>query len=94
MVAISLWKVRQSSMFYTHIILIVPNIADLHQIIRSGQGLSSEHVQYFLYQILRGTTALLHMSKDFLAHCCHEGMKYVHSAGVVHRSAFPQIQLE
>jgi hypothetical protein len=29
-------------------------IADLHQIIKSGQTLTNEHVQYFLYQILRG----------------------------------------
>ena len=28
--------------------------ADLHQIIRSGQTLTNEHVQYFSYQILRG----------------------------------------
>ncbi|KAG9009022.1 hypothetical protein FRB94_012659 [Tulasnella sp. JGI-2019a] len=28
--------------------------ADLHQIIRSGQALTNAHVQYFLYQILRG----------------------------------------
>lgn len=28
--------------------------ADLHQIIKSGQHLTAEHVQYFLYQILRG----------------------------------------
>ena len=27
---------------------------DLHQILRSSQGLSDEHSQYFLYQILRG----------------------------------------
>ncbi|CAI0545354.1 unnamed protein product [Linum tenue] len=27
---------------------------DLHQIIRSNQGLSEEHCQYFLYQLLRG----------------------------------------
>ncbi|RZC76537.1 hypothetical protein C5167_000674 [Papaver somniferum] len=27
---------------------------DLHQIIRSNQDLSEEHIQYFLYQILRG----------------------------------------
>eukprot|EP00249_Psilotum_nudum_P021782 c28244_g2_i1 orf=498-1646(-) len=27
---------------------------DLHQIIRSGQSLTEEHCQYFLYQILRG----------------------------------------
>lgn len=39
---------------------------DLHQIITSKQPLSDEHVQYFLYQLLRG-------------------LKYVHSAGVIHR---------
>ncbi|KAK9813241.1 hypothetical protein WJX72_011309 [[Myrmecia] bisecta] len=27
---------------------------DLHQIIRSSQGLSDEHCQYFIYQVLRG----------------------------------------
>jgi len=27
---------------------------DLHQIVRSSQGLSDEHTQYFVYQILRG----------------------------------------
>jgi len=30
------------------------SVADLHQIIKSGQTLTNEHVQYFLYQILRG----------------------------------------
>ncbi|KAG1746648.1 Pkinase-domain-containing protein [Suillus paluster] len=45
-------------------------ITDLHQIIKSGQHLTNEHVQYFLYQILRG-------------------MKYVHSAAVIHRDLKP-----
>ncbi|KAI5124288.1 hypothetical protein M0805_005135 [Coniferiporia weirii] len=47
-----------------------PMEADLHQIIKSGQTLTNEHVQYFVYQILRG-------------------MKYVHSASVVHRDLKP-----
>ncbi|KAH9160769.1 kinase-like protein [Lactarius sanguifluus] len=47
-----------------------PMEADLHQIIKSGQMLSNEHVQYFTYQILRG-------------------MKYIHSASVVHRDLKP-----
>ncbi|KAF8141631.1 Pkinase-domain-containing protein [Boletus edulis] len=51
-------------------IFMEPMEADLHQIIKSGQTLSNEHVQYFLYQILRG-------------------MKYIHSASVIHRDLKP-----
>ncbi|TFK51747.1 Pkinase-domain-containing protein [Heliocybe sulcata] len=51
-------------------IFMEPMEADLHQIIKSGQQLTNEHVQYFLYQILRG-------------------MKYIHSASVVHRDLKP-----
>ncbi|KZV71521.1 Pkinase-domain-containing protein [Peniophora sp. CONT] len=47
-----------------------PMEADLHQIIKSGQALTNEHTQYFVYQILRG-------------------MKYIHSASVVHRDLKP-----
>ena len=39
---------------------------DLKTIIRSPQILTEEHVQFFLYQILRG-------------------LKYIHSAGILHR---------
>jgi len=51
-------------------IFMEPMEADLHQIIKSGQTLTSEHVQYFVYQILRG-------------------MKFVHSADVIHRDLKP-----
>lgn len=39
---------------------------DLHRIIYSKQPLTIDHIQYFLYQILRG-------------------LKYIHSANVLHR---------
>ncbi|KAF8552400.1 Pkinase-domain-containing protein [Imleria badia] len=51
-------------------VTFVPMEADLHQIIKSGQALTNEHVQYFLYQILRG-------------------MKYIHTASVIHRDLKP-----
>ncbi|EMD39054.1 hypothetical protein CERSUDRAFT_63965 [Gelatoporia subvermispora B] len=52
--------------------------SDLHQIIKSGQALTNEHVQYFVYQILRaGTSTIV------------PGMKYIHSASVVHRDLKP-----
>ncbi|KAF8587834.1 kinase-like protein, partial [Ramaria rubella] len=51
-------------------IFMEPMEADLHQILRSEQCLTNEHIQYFLYQILRG-------------------MKYIHTASVIHRDLKP-----
>ena len=39
---------------------------DLHAIIKSGQQLSDQHIQYFIYQTVRG-------------------LKYIHTAGIIHR---------
>jgi hypothetical protein len=48
----SLWKVTTPFAYLE--ICLTRHEADLHQIIRSGQTLTNEHVQYFTYQILRG----------------------------------------
>lgn len=45
--------------------------ADLNQIIKT-QKLSDDHVQFLVYQILRG-------------------LKYIHSAGIIHRVCFTTV---
>jgi serine/threonine protein kinase len=67
-----------------------PMEADLHQIIRSGQQLTNSHIQYFLYQLLRGMKvssmctfrASKRVGEPLL-------LQYIHSANVIHRDLKP-----
>ncbi|KAL0953605.1 hypothetical protein HGRIS_004813 [Hohenbuehelia grisea] len=70
-------------------LFMTPMEADLHQIIRSGQTLTSEHVQYFIYQVLRGSTLFRACIWSFSSLNFATAMKYVHSASVVHRDLKP-----
>lgn len=55
-----------------HTLYIVTKLyeCDLERIVSSGQTLTDQHYQYFVYQILRG-------------------LKYIHSANVLHRDLKP-----
>lgn len=46
--------------------LLIYALADLHQIIRSGQELSSDHIAYFIYQILSGKSNTIPFDSVFL----------------------------
>ena len=71
------------------LIMLACTTADLSQILKSGQPLTNEHVQYFVYQILRGNghNLRIHVNPPKSFHI--SGMRYVHSAHVVHRDLKP-----
>ena len=65
--------------------------SDLNNIIKQ-QALTDEHVQFLIYQVLRGLKVRhLYQSwcDQFQPYTSHYSLQYVHSAGIVHRDLKP-----
>jgi serine/threonine protein kinase len=64
--------------------------ADLHAIIRSGQPLTDQHFQSFIYQTLCGLLVSFNATVSARVGLTRRSSpKYIHSASVLHRDLKP-----
>lgn len=61
--------------------------SDLSEVVRT-QKLTDEHVQFLVYQILRGLKVKIHVKLPMMIISEDLFLQYLHSAGIVHRVCY------